>query len=55
MAVVEEAGGRVTDLEGVPLDFSLGARLERNLGVLATNAAVHDRVLTTLRSMRPDS
>jgi 3'(2'), 5'-bisphosphate nucleotidase len=47
-AVVEAAGGRVSDLDGRPLDFSLGSRLEANRGVLATNGRVHDLVLEAL-------
>lgn len=43
--VVCEAGGRVTDVEGRPLDFSRGRRLEGNRGVIATNGRLHDRVL----------
>ena len=46
--VVEEAGGRVTDLAGKPLDFSLGRRLEANRGIVATNGAVHDAVLAAI-------
>lgn len=47
--LVEEAGGRVTDLEGRPLDFGAGRRLERNFGVLATNGRLHDAALAALR------
>jgi HAL2 family 3'(2'),5'-bisphosphate nucleotidase len=43
--IVEEAGGRVSDIEGKKLDFSAGKTLDRNRGILATNGAVHDRVL----------
>jgi HAL2 family 3'(2'),5'-bisphosphate nucleotidase len=43
--IVEEAGGRVSDIEGKKLDFSAGKTLERNRGILATNGAVHGRVL----------
>lgn len=46
--VVEEAGGRITDLDGKALDFSAGKRLERNRGVCATNGVLHDRVLEAL-------
>jgi 3'(2'), 5'-bisphosphate nucleotidase len=49
MLVVEEAGGRVTDIHGVPLDFSYGGGLEANVGVVATNGRLHDRVLEALR------
>ncbi len=43
--VVEEAGGRVSDIEGKKLDFSVGKTLTKNRGILATNGAVHDRAL----------
>lgn len=45
MLIVEEAGGRVTDVCGRPLDFSHGERLEANRGVIATNGALHDAVV----------
>jgi 3'(2'), 5'-bisphosphate nucleotidase len=50
-AIVAAAGGRVTDLDGLDLDFSLGSRLEANRGVLATNGRVHDLVLGALRAV----
>ncbi|WP_204103015.1 MULTISPECIES: 3'(2'),5'-bisphosphate nucleotidase [Spirulina sp. CCY15215] len=43
--VLEEAGGRVTDLDGKPLDFSLGEKLTANRGILASNGIIHDRAL----------
>lgn len=51
MLVVEEAGGRVTDVHGEPLDFTHGARLESNRGVVATNGRLHDRVIEALQSV----
>jgi len=48
VAVVTEAGGRVTDLDGVPLDFARGSKLVDNRGVLATNGVVHDLILESL-------
>jgi HAL2 family 3'(2'),5'-bisphosphate nucleotidase len=45
LIVVEEAGGRVTDVRGQDLDFSHGRKLENNAGVIATNGPIHDRVL----------
>ncbi|QDT14707.1 3'(2'),5'-bisphosphate nucleotidase [Alienimonas californiensis] len=45
VAVIEEAGGRVTDVDGRPLDFTHGRGLERNRGVIATNGPLHDAVL----------
>lgn len=46
--VVEQAGGRVTDVTGAPLDFSHGRRLERNRGVIATDGAFHDEVVAAV-------
>jgi 3'(2'), 5'-bisphosphate nucleotidase len=47
--IVEAAGGRVSDVEGRPLDFTQGRRLERNRGIVATAARVHDAVLEASR------
>ncbi|MHC4471921.1 MAG: 3'(2'),5'-bisphosphate nucleotidase [Planctomycetota bacterium] len=47
--IVTESGGRVTDIEGRPLDFSRGRRLEENRGVVASNAAIHDAVIEAIR------
>lgn len=46
--VVEQAGGRVTDVTGAPLDFGHGRRLEHNSGVVATDAAFHDEVIAAI-------
>ncbi|MFW6295828.1 MAG: 3'(2'),5'-bisphosphate nucleotidase [Halothece sp.] len=43
--VVEEAGGKVTDLDGKPLDFSAGTKLNNNYGIVATNGIIHSDVL----------
>ena len=53
-AIVTEAGGTVTDLDGSPLDFDAGPTLERNRGVLATNGPLHDRVLEALALAEAD-
>ena len=45
LIVVEEAGGRVTDVRGNALDFAHGRKLENNAGVIATNGPIHDRVI----------
>ncbi|PSP16166.1 MAG: 3'(2'),5'-bisphosphate nucleotidase [Cyanobacteria bacterium QS_8_64_29] len=50
--VVEEAGGRVTDMHGRALDFTQGAKLERNQGVIVSNGALHDAVLQALREQQ---
>ena len=51
LLVVTEAGGRVTDISGRDLDFSLGYRLEKNRGVVATNTPVHENVLEAIRDL----
>ena len=49
--LIEEAGGRVTDLRGRPLDFTAGRRLLRNEGCLASNGLLHDAALTAIRDV----
>lgn len=49
--IVEEAGGRVSDIDGQLLDFSAGKTLSRNRGILATNGAVHGRVLEIIAEL----
>jgi 3'(2'), 5'-bisphosphate nucleotidase len=46
--IAEEAGGRVTDLYGRPLDFSSSIRLEMNHGILVSNGILHGAVLKAL-------
>ena len=49
--VVQEAGGRITDLHGRDLDFSCGRTLAENRGVLASNGDLHDAALGALRTI----
>ena len=49
--VITEAGGRVTDVRGDELDFSIGRTLRDNLGVIVTNGRLHDRVVDAVRSV----
>ncbi len=51
MIVVEEAGGRVTDIHGRRLDFSRGRTLALNKGVVATNGPIHDEVLAAVAAI----
>jgi 3'(2'), 5'-bisphosphate nucleotidase len=46
--VVEEAGGRVTDMHGKPLDFFSAAKMMDNRGVVVSNGPIHDAVLSAL-------
>ena len=49
--VVEEAGGRVTDLEGRALDFTTGRELVNSTGVLASNGLLHGAALRALEEV----
>ena len=43
--VIEEAGGRVSDLDGNSLDLTSGRFLGNQRGIIATNGNFHDEVL----------
>ena len=47
--LIEEAGGRVSDLGGRPLDFAAGRRLLRNEGILASNGRLHVAALLAIQ------
>lgn len=49
--IVTEAGGRVSDVRGQPLDFTTGSRMTANSGIVATAASIHDEVLAAVRSV----
>lgn len=55
MLIIEEAGGRVTDLFGRRLDYTQGREFRNNRGIVATNALLHDRVLAAIRELLPPS
>jgi 3'(2'), 5'-bisphosphate nucleotidase len=46
--IVEEAGGRISDLAGKPFDFSAGRQLLHNRGVLCSNGLLHPAILQAL-------
>ena len=48
VALVQNAGGTVTDLDGGPLDFSQGETLP-NAGLIASNGAHHGRVVAAVQ------
>jgi 3'(2'), 5'-bisphosphate nucleotidase len=50
--LVEAAGGRVTDVDGLPLDFGRGGTLDANRGIVATSGSIHDEVLAAIRRAR---
>lgn len=49
--VVEEAGGKITDLAGRPLDFGAGRTLANNRGVMASNGQLHEAALKALAAV----
>jgi 3'(2'), 5'-bisphosphate nucleotidase len=46
--IVEEAGGRISDLRGKALDFHTGRILANNRGVIASNGYLHPITLNAL-------
>jgi 3'(2'), 5'-bisphosphate nucleotidase len=46
--LVEEAGGRVSDVMGRPLEFNHGYELLANRGIIAANRELHSRVIAAL-------
>lgn len=48
VAIVQAAGGKVTDGKGKPLDFSQGRLLPETEAILVTNGHIHERVLEAL-------
>jgi 3'(2'), 5'-bisphosphate nucleotidase len=50
--IIEEAGGRVTDLNGHRLDFGVGRLLAANQGVVASNGLLHAAALEAIHKAR---
>ena len=48
--VVEEAGGRVSDMFGQPLDFASNSKMMDNQGVIVSNGIIHETVLKALKA-----
>lgn len=46
--LVEEAGGRVTDMHGRPLDFGRGSKLSSNEGIVASHGPLHAPLLAAI-------
>lgn len=49
--IIEEAGGKVTDLLGKDLDFTSGRTLTKNFGVLLSNGRLHDGAVQALKDL----
>lgn len=48
--LVQEAGGRVTDMAGKQLQWGTGRRLTANVGVVASNGSLHEPVLEAVQT-----
>jgi 3'(2'), 5'-bisphosphate nucleotidase len=48
--IVEAAGGKITDVDGSPIDYSRGTTLN-NYGVIATNGKIHDLALSAVATL----
>ncbi|MBE9223529.1 3'(2'),5'-bisphosphate nucleotidase [Cyanobacterium stanieri LEGE 03274] len=53
--VVEEAGGKVSDMYGKPLDFATASKMNDNRGVVVTNGIIHDTVINAIQSHNQNS
>jgi len=51
MLVAQEAGMIVTDIVGKPLDFSQGAGLKNNRGVICASPKFHGQIIATIRDL----
>jgi len=49
--IVEESGGKVTDLDGKELDFGTGIQLTNNYGIVSSNNGFHDRLLEGIKAI----
>ncbi len=47
--VVKEAGGKVTDIHGAPLNFARGKTFEPNTGIVATCGSFHSQVIDAVK------
>lgn len=51
--IVEEAGGKVTDIHGQKADFRQGSTMARNEGMVVTNGRIHERVIAAITNHAP--
>lgn len=53
-ALVLAAGGRASDVDGTPLDFSQGRSLN-NQGIVVSNGVIHDRIIAAVQQVLGES
>ncbi len=51
VVIVEEAGGKISDMNGKTLDFGQGKKLFANRGVIVTNAELHSDVIRAVQNV----
>ena len=51
MLVAQESGMIVSDIHGKPLDFSQGAGLKNNNGVICASTKYHDQIITAIKKL----
>lgn len=49
--IAEQAGAKVSDIFGKPLDFSTGATLQSNKGVVCTAAEIHADIINAIKTL----
>ncbi|MDD5439069.1 MAG: 3'(2'),5'-bisphosphate nucleotidase [Candidatus Omnitrophica bacterium] len=49
--ILEEAGGKVSDIRGNKLDFSCGITLRNNTGIVATNGICHNMIVGAIQDV----
>jgi len=52
MLVAAEAGAKITDIDGRPLDFSCGKGLVRNRGVVCASRRFHGQIIEAIQAIR---
>ncbi|KXS93502.1 hypothetical protein AC578_5472 [Pseudocercospora eumusae] len=52
--IFEEVGGKVTDLEGKPIDFTTGRKMTNNHGLVCAPSSVHADLLKMVQQMIKD-
>jgi len=51
MCIATESGAIVSDVNGKPLDFTHGTRLEQNRGVICATDGLHQRIIATIEAL----
>lgn len=51
MLLFEEVGGKITDINGKPIDLGVGRKMSANFGFVAAPKALHATVLETVQQV----